>query len=322
MLGDFEHQQLEAAPHPFTTANVDDLMTRINDFKQYNNLFQTSAQQFTLDWFQARTAGHGFFRATILPALVDRWRLDEYAHFIFDSDHHLRAHAGLLELPGRPDPGERWRSLEPPRPDLAIYFDERRLFLEEEPPVRLPNPIIGCISGGGGFEGVFPFVFAQGGKLTLDHRLAASRNIHAASQALFNVARFMDYGGGRDWRHEFIEKVRVFSLVMVPDQFSVNMHRARLIPGPGGLRKLEYLVTEIFERWDHGRDPPLPIVRNMLQQYGLRQLAPILRVARYRVFRRARADAGVAVSAIDPGRDYPARDAWGDMFAGGDDDGE
>ncbi|RYC62927.1 hypothetical protein CHU98_g3291 [Xylaria longipes] len=128
-----------------------------------------------------------------------------------------------------------------PKPDLAIFFNTESLLGSDGFSAPLPPVLKSCI---------FP---------------------DRASQALFNIYTWMRKAGQTD---DFFQSVRLFSIAINVEKVIVRTHRAEALDNKEGL---VFLCDELCTLYRYDRDDVCLLIRNILVDYGAKELCKILK---------------------------------------------
>jgi hypothetical protein len=216
------------------------------------------------------------FQRTIMIDLISRHQLANTLNWICESQWCC---------PSMPQKGGDLASrISKPKPDLAVAFQAEAIL----PPFQLSDL--------GDFRGImcpelfmekkrdrafhFLSIEAKGAKGDLANWKAIRQNFNTATQALHNIYFFMNKAG-EEYLKEFYKKVRFYSVVATSTTFYVRVHRA--IKVDKGRIKPNYPLGFVFDDVlhhqgsDYTRTKATGIIKNILMEYGIVTLLPLLK---------------------------------------------
>lgn len=220
---------------------------------------------FEADLRRCLSQNEAVLQRTIMINIVNQYWIDK----IFDwNTEGLWSQPKDTLLPSREDD-----DISLPKPDLAISFTLGSFTLAEDESDPIPPDLAKCLSPDGG-DRCFPFLFFEVKKAAADLQDAYTANLHSASQALYNIYNWMVRAQLED---EFLEKVRVFSVVFNAQDLGVRVHRAVKLPTGGG--QLSYHFDEFRPLGRYSKDQACLLVQTILTSYAAKELHPVLKAA-------------------------------------------
>lgn len=225
-----------------------------------------SLQNFNYDREHSRNSSEADFQRTVMISIIDRY--DFKNMFTFSCEERWTLEDDYL-LPTLGSPNK----IQQPKPDLAISF-QRDAFTGPEL-VAYPINLSRCLHpGANGEERWFPFLFLEAKKSDDGIRKSAQqRNLHNASQALFNIYQWMR--GHDDSQKSFFENVRVFTIALNTEDIRLRIHRAE--KGQGG--RLVFNFSEVVSFKDYNQTIANHLVKSVLLDYAKPHLYPALKKA-------------------------------------------
>jgi hypothetical protein len=260
ILKDFLQQCDDARPSDNSYAAIEDLSNSINRWRPGFDLVSITNRDFDIDISYCKGSNEAVLQRTVMTSIIDRWQLHEL--FVYNCEGQWSL-PEIYRLPSR-----QRDKITLPKPDLAIFFKLEALTgTDTSSPV--PKEISNCMRPDGGVGRCFPFVFIEAKRAAHDLETASMANMHSASQALFNIYVWMSQAG-----HEeiFFDSVRVFSIVLNAHEISVRIHRATPVLNSS----LNYHFDDVISFNAYNRDQACLLVRNILTEYGEKELHGIL----------------------------------------------
>lgn len=133
----------------------------------------------------------------------------------------------------------------------------------------IPPPINDCIRPDGSVHNCFPFLFIEPQSKENSYEVALMTNLHSASQALLNIYIWMLQAGDQE---VFFHQVRIFSIVLNAREIRVRVHRAI-----ANNNSLSYHFDDIVVMNDYSKEEAYLLLKNILTEYGEKELHEILR---------------------------------------------
>jgi hypothetical protein len=214
------------------------------------------------------------FQRTIMIDLISRHQLANTLDWTCESQWCC---------PSMPQKGELGNRVSKPKPDLAVAFQAEAVL-----------PFF-QLSDLGDYRGImcpelyrekkcdrafhFLSIEAKGARADLSNSKAIRQNFNTATQALHNMYFFMKMAGEEHLKI-FYEKVRFYSVVATNATFYVRVHRA--IKLDKGRIKPDYPLGFVFDDVlhhqgsDYKKAKTTGIIKNILVEYGLKVLLPLL----------------------------------------------
>jgi hypothetical protein len=272
ILRDFLGKYRKASPMDNSYTAIEDLFNEINKWKPTCNLATITNREFENDIEHCRHSNEAVFQRTVMLSIIDRWQLDTM--FDFNCEGHWSLQ-GNYPLPST----QLNDTISGPKPDLAIFFKFGAL-IGRDAASPFPRMLQSCIWPDRYLQRCFPFVFIEAKRGFVDLEFAVYANMHSASQALFNIYQWMERAGRSDI---FFRDVRVFSIAINAQQIIARVHRAK--PLDEG-KDLEFLCHELPTLYGYNRDEACLLIRNILVEYGVKELHGILKATFEEVSRR------------------------------------
>ncbi|KAI0409945.1 hypothetical protein F4802DRAFT_611660 [Xylaria palmicola] len=246
-------------------AAVEDLSNQINEWKATVHLATITNLDFQKDLTRCKHSNEAVFQRTMMISIIDRWRLNDMFDFNCEGDWSLQGTYPLPSTLGLED------EVSGPTPDLAIFFNTESLLGSEGFSAPIPPSLKSCIFPDDYVRRCFPFVFIEARAAFHNIKSALYANMHSASQALFNIYTWMRRAGQTD---AFFRDVRLFSVAINAEQVIVRTHRAKPLDSADGL---VFLCDELCDLYGYDRDTVCRLIRNILMEYGAKELCKILR---------------------------------------------
>lgn len=242
----------------------DGFRTQLHEALSESRILTVTQAEFKADKEISRNSSEHILQRTLMMSALDRWHLKPVFRY---NCEQVWAKTTPFRLPTRGD------QLPASKPDLAMYFsaDEIRKEFGE---VYLPKnhkDLEYCYAPDKDDNRWFPFLFIETKKSDTSTASAKYRNMHHASQALYNIYQCL-----RDTIHlDKFSKVRTFSIMLTPDRIEARVHRAEESQALGAAWKFCY--DEIYESSAYTRDSVARLLQTILNGYATDILLPILR---------------------------------------------
>ena len=220
------------------------------------------------------------FQHTIMLAIIARLELDAVLDYNCEATWTSDRYPCHNCVP-------RKCSIAPPRPDLAVSFKSAALWPDNDLAAQvrdLDELTFHLFAEGKAMdndERVFHFftVEAKGKRGSMSNEMAQYQNLNSASQALYNIYRCMKLVDDLD---RFFREVRVFSLVATARAFELRVHRGEPLAADGKVNDRRYPIKFAFQEvcsmgQDYSRQEATRIVHNILIDYGVKKLFPIMK---------------------------------------------
>ncbi|MCJ1290419.1 hypothetical protein MMC34_001957 [Xylographa carneopallida] len=230
------------------------------------------------DLIRCSISDEALLQRTIMMEAIDRYELGSHLDYMCESAWTC------TRLPRKNDTGLYRLAL--PKPDIAVAFKLAAVVSEEDLPML--GDLLGVMcpelsKREGSCHRAFPFfsMEVKGSQTVSGEPVANRQNFNNSSQALFNIYRFMRKAGQEDI---FLNKVRFYSAIATTSSFEVRVHRAVQVKKrsqiednyPLGYR-FDHLYTSKLKQYTRGE--VWGIVKNILFEYGVKTLLPILKDA-------------------------------------------
>ena len=252
----------------------------------------------TADLVKCAKADEALIQRTIMMETIDRHELGEFLDYTCESSWTckrmpLKPHKDKAVVISKAVKDNRSVQAKPiielmakPRPDLHVAFKLEAIMDESSLP--LLEDMKGCIcpessQKEGSDDRAFPFfsMETKSPQAAKGEPVANRQNFNTASQALHNIYQFMKEA---DQVSKFLEEVRFFSAAVTPSTFQVRVHRAVIAAQrdkiqadyPLGFR---FDVVYQSEKKRYTRAEITRIIKNILFEYGVKKLLPILKDA-------------------------------------------
>ena len=254
----------KARPNDDSYAAIEDLSNQFGQWRPGVNLVSITNREFEMDVSYCKRSNEAVLQRTVMTSIIDRWQLHELFVYNCEGQWHL---PDIFRLPVRLAGGDK---VTLPKPDLAVSFT-LEAFTGMDTSSPFPREIDSCMRPDRGVGRCFPFLFMEVKRGAHDLESASMANLHSASQALFNIYIWMSQAGHQEI---FFDRVRIFSIVLNAQEISMRFHRAIPIPGTSSL---SYHFDEIVSINGYNRDQASLLFRNVLIEYGKKELHGILK---------------------------------------------
>jgi hypothetical protein len=226
------------------------------------------------DLVKCQSSHEALFQRTIMMDLIDRCNLDSILDYVCE-----------VSWIAKPVPSKD-RSVEivEPVPDLAVAFRTTSLirnekYLPELGSLRYHMCPEGVVDDS--CERAFHFFSVEVKGKRGDIEVAKKQNLITASQGLYNMYLFMKETGHLNI---FFDQVRFFSVAAAGNYFEVRVHRAVKVEEQlrvTGDYSLGYSFDIVFtcSGGGYGKSDAVGMVKNILCEYGVKQLHGILKKA-------------------------------------------
>ncbi|MCJ1405390.1 hypothetical protein MMC11_008618 [Xylographa trunciseda] len=230
------------------------------------------------DLLKCSISDEALFQRTIMMEAIDRHKLGKYLDYMCESLWTC------TRLPRKNDTSLFRLAL--PKPDIAVAFKLEAVFSEADLPI-LGN-LLGVVcpessKKEGSCDRAFPFfsMEVKGSQTVSGEPIANRQNFNNSSQALFNIYKFMRKAGRENI---FLEKVRFYSAIATTSSFHVRVHRAVKVEKKHQIESdypLGYRFDHVFKsvQKEYTRGEVSGIIKNILFEYGVKILLPILKDA-------------------------------------------
>lgn len=234
-------------------------------------------EHWTKDLEKCETEGEAVYQRTIMMEILDRHRLDGKLDYACESPWKC------MPMPQRQP---ALRQMCQPKPDLTVAFKRRELLKDIQ--ILLLGGLRGHICPEAFNEQnskrafYFFSVETKGAKGEANNSTALRQNLNTASQGLYNMYMVMREAKKVD---QFLEKVRFFSAVATSAGVHFRVHRAVMLKESEGRMSDEYPLGYHFDNMfsirggRYTKAEVSGIVRNILIDYGVGTLLPILKAA-------------------------------------------
>lgn len=232
-----------------------------------------SHRHFTFDREHCLTSGEADFQRTLMISMIDRFDFQNLFSYSCEEQWAMEPDYCLPSL-GSPN------KISQPKPDLAISFQRNAV----RGPALLPYPInlSRCLHPGKKSDKRwFPFLFMEAKRADDTLEPAQERNLHNASQALFNIYQWMK--SEDDLRAKFFDGVRVFTISLNVETLRLRVHRAESIGRNG---QLFYHFQDVLRIDDYDRTKACHVMKTILLDYAKPWLLPVLKDTFERVAQR------------------------------------
>ena len=233
-----------------------------------------------MDMSKCARSNEARFQRTIMITIINRLELDKNLEFIPEARWKSERFPCLNCLPMQ-------CKITKPQPDLAVAFQATSLLptdgftADYERLKEIESHIFP--EGNQEFQDQHAFHFffmeVKGKRGTIDNQKAQFQNLNTASQAVYNIYRCMKRVNDLD---TFFKEIRIFSASTTVAGLSIRVHRPRRLRNVEQCNKREYPIAFQFDelgsiKGDYSRAQALSIVYNILYEYGIRVLHPILK---------------------------------------------
>jgi len=243
------------------------------------NTHKTTRQEeenWGIDVAKCSISDEALFQRTVMMDIMNRHKLDQVLDYTCESQ---------WTSPRMPHPPEGWASkMAKPKPDLAVAFKFESVIGRE---------YVAKLKGWKGYmcpeiskenkdRRAFHFfsLEAKGSQFSVGDTVGNRQNFNTASQALHNIYMFMAKANELEI---FLSKVRFYSAMATSSGFEIRVHRAVLVDEEVRIRP-DYPLGFRFEEIYHTdgkftRAEISSVVKNILVNYGVKILLPILKSA-------------------------------------------
>ena len=260
-------------PNEMTTRFFDEMLNDLSDWCMSARLPSISRRNFMSDVELCSRGNEHILHRTLMMTILDRYHLNKWLEIACEAV--WSSEPLPLMKPAEPDEQLDSLRLTNPKPDLAVFFT-RKAFHDPRKRVqfKVPASLDKHIHPDRKIFRCFPFFFLEAKAKEISLQEAEHKNLYTTSQALFNIYQWMKEA---NMKNEFFRNVRVFSLVMNSMCVRIRVHHAYSAEKEKGI-ELEYSFDEVCdERIDDRKDYFCAIVRNILHEYGIKILYPILK---------------------------------------------
>ena len=160
-----------------------------------------------------------------------------------------------------------------PKPDLAISFTLQSFTQAAALSDPVPEELEETLSPNGHNQ-CFPFLFIEANKAGADIQDAYMKNLHTASQTLYNMYTWIIRSPEENLK-EFFHIARVFSLVLDARYLSVRIHRVQQLEDGD----LGYVYDEFRPLETYTRIQACQLIKTVLNDYAVKELHPLLKSA-------------------------------------------
>ena len=255
------HERADANQRESCYPFLDDLSYELDEEKSKIQFPTTNWRYFEANLKRCVSMNEAVLQRTIMMTVFNQYWLRD----IFDWNTEGQWYQDLeTRIPSSADD-----DLSLPKPDLAISFD-RQSFTGFDISDPVPPKLEKCISPEGDSR-CFPFLFMEVKKAASDLSEAFLANLNNASQALYNIYLWMNQADQKD---EFLNNVRVFSLVFNAEDLSVRVHRVEEHKG-----NLFFFYDEVRTLARYDRNQAWVLVNSILENYAATELHPLLKSA-------------------------------------------
>jgi hypothetical protein len=252
------HQQITDHPDEDCYVYLDDFSYDFDEGKSKINHPIVNRRYFEADLNRCLGSNEAVLQRTIMIHIINQYWLDP----IFDWNTEGQwSQPKDARLPSRVDD-----EISLPKPDLAISFKLKSFTFAEDESDPVPEDLKNCLSPDGG-KRCFPFLFLEAKKGGADFKDAYIANLHSASQALYNIHSWMVRC---DKEKLFLDKVRVFSVVINAQDLGIRVHRAVKMPSRGG--ELSFLFDELRPSGRYTKDQVCLLIKTILNDYAAKEL--------------------------------------------------
>ncbi|MCJ1383616.1 hypothetical protein MMC17_006730 [Xylographa soralifera] len=230
------------------------------------------------DLLKCGTSNEALFQRTIMMETIDRHKLGDHLDYMCESPW------ACTRMPQKN--GDGLYRLALPKPDLAVAFKLEAVMPEAA--LRFLGDFEGAmcpesLNKEGSYDRAFPFfsMEVKGSQAVFGVSVANRQNFNNSSQGLYNIYRFMRKAGREAI---FLEKIRFYSAIATASSFHVRVHRAVEVEKIYHIAEdypLGYRFDHVFksEQSEYTRAEVSGIVKNILFEYGVKILLPILKDA-------------------------------------------
>lgn len=233
-------------------------------------------QRWDTDFTKCQTSDEAIFQRTVMMELIDRHRLSDTLDYICESPWTC-----ISSMPQRKS--DFGHLMPKPKPDLAVAFKTKSLLpVFQQSDFRSWRSVM-CPESAKEANRARAFHFlsieVKGASGEIANWTAHRQNFNTASQALHNIYFFMNEAG-KEMVEKFYEEVRFYSVVATSGVFHVRVHRAIKLQ-KGRIRKdypLGFVYDKVYHHDGAGytRAKATGIIRNILVEYGVKVLQPLL----------------------------------------------
>ena len=244
---------------------------QMNRWKPTHKLFTLTNADFDFDRRHSLENNEAVLQRTLLTSILDRWRLNEM--FTFTCETHWR-NTKHNPLPVKTGQDSNVGGL---KADLVLFYRTTTFTgYDADSDADIPNIYEKYTFPDGVTERCFPFIFIEAKKGQHDLTYAIYNNMLTASQALWNMYKWMCAGGQEEL---FFQHVRVFSISLNAEKLVARVHRAERLPNPEQRTKerpnpplLKFLWDVLYVETDYTRNQVSLLIRNLLLEYGVVRL--------------------------------------------------
>ncbi len=229
-----------------------------------------------MDMSKCKKSDEAIFQRTIMMHLISRHQLGDTLDYTCESKWDC------VPMPQRG--AELARRMPMPKPDLAVAFKASALLGIYKQPDLGDYMNLMCPEKfrEDKCDRAFHFlsIEAKGASGKIANWDAHRQNFNTATQALHNIYFFMKMVGGKELE-QFFTKVRFYSVVATSSIFHVRVHRAIEIEDEDGRIEEDYPLAFLYDEVCHKGDDftrafATRLIRNILVEYGVKTLQPLL----------------------------------------------
>ena len=240
---------------------LEDFRDEVNGWNPAHEIFTITNRDFDLDCQHSLANNEAILQRTVLISMIDRWRLNKM--FTFNCEGHWK----MAKLNPLPVPKMVKAIIGGLKADLVLFY-RFELFagVEYDSATAFPDHLKVCAFPDGNTTRCFPFIFVEAKRGEKDLTYAIYCNMLNASQALWNMYKWMEAGDQID---AFFKHVRVFSISLNAEKLIVRVHRAIPYPEQGTLK---FVYDDLYSLSHYTRNESSLLIRNLLLEYGLSRL--------------------------------------------------
>ena len=256
---------------------IENLLDGLSSWSTGANFPTISKKHFINDVERCKRASEHMLQRTLMIAIVDRHQLNHSLDLDCESKWNRGPGIPIMKTKFEPEFSGLSLDLPAPQPDLAFFFTLKS-FVDTQAliPAMAAVDLNDFLHPDGSKIRCFPFFFLEMKAAEKELKPAHTTNLYIASQALLNIYKWMKKA---NLTKMFFDEVRVFSLALNVDKFCIRIHRAHAASQGTDVEIIYTFDVVCEEPVGYRKDYVCALVRNILHEYGVKELLPILQKA-------------------------------------------
>ena len=242
---------------------VEKMTNELQNWRRKLDLATITEEEFNGDIrrCQSAYANEAELQRTLLTEITNRHQLDEMFVVRFEGQWKVPETSALPSLDEDKVPA--------PKPDCAFSYHRAKAEFSD---TVIPQEFVSFLAPEGFKILCFPFLFIETKKQSDSIVPALHKNFHTASQALFNIYKWMEKAGKLG---SFFKNVRVLSIAINAERMIVRVHRAE----PSTVLPLDFAYDELMSTSPYTITQAWALIKSFLYEYAAQQLCEILKDA-------------------------------------------